>query len=167
MLELNWLVIIASGLIPLLTGFIWYNPKVLGNAWMKAADITEEKMQGSNMPLIFGLTLLLGLFLALAIMQLVIHQTHYYSILADNKDMADPNSAISQATKAFMDVNGSNFRTFKHGALHGTLGAIFTGLPIIGINALFERKSRNYVLIHLGYWVLTMAFMGGVICAFA
>jgi Protein of unknown function (DUF1761) len=167
MLELNWLVIIASGLIPLLTGFIWYNPKVLGNAWLKSINMTEEDMKGANMPLISGLTLLFGIFLAVAVMQLVIHQTHYYSILADNKDMADPNSAISQAAKAFMDVNGSNFRTFKHGALHGTLGALFIGLPIIGINALFERRSRTYVLIHVGYWVLTMALMGGVICAFA
>jgi Protein of unknown function (DUF1761) len=166
-MQFNWLVIIASGVIPLLTGFVWYNPKTLAPAWMKAANMTEENMQGSNRGLIFGLTLLFGIFASLAMMQLVVHQLHYYSILANNADMKDPNSSISQATKAFMDVNGSNFRTFKHGALHGTLGALFLALPVIAIISLFERKSRNYVLIHTGYWVLTLALMGGVICAFA
>jgi hypothetical protein len=97
----------------------------------------------------------------------VIHQTHYYSILADNKDMLDANSDISKATKAFMDVNGSNFRTFKHGLLHGSLMGLFFAMPVLGINALFEGRGRNYILVNTGYWMLTMGLMGGVICAFA
>jgi uncharacterized membrane protein len=134
-MQFNWLVVFSTSLIPLLVGFVWYNPKVLGNAWMKAANMKQEDMEGSNMGLIFGLTLLFGIFAAVATAQLVVHQTHYYSILADNKDMADPNSAISQATKAFMDVHGGNFRTFKHGVLHGMLMTIFLILPVIGINS--------------------------------
>jgi Protein of unknown function (DUF1761) len=161
------LAVIGAGIIPLLTGFVWYNPKVFGNAWMKVNNFKQEDMEGANMPLIFGLTFVFGVLAATALLPIVIHQMSYYSILANNKDMADPNSAVSQATKAFMDVNGSNFRTFKHGALHGFLTSIFLVLPIIGVNALFERKSRNYILIHLGYWALTLALMGGVICAFA
>jgi hypothetical protein len=166
-MQFNWLVVLGTSLIPLLVGFIWYNPKVLGNAWMKEANMSMEDTQGGNMALIFGLVLLFGIFAAVATTQLVVHQTHYYSILANNKDMADPNSAISQATKAFMDVNGSNFRTFKHGVLHGMLMTIFLILPVIGINSLFERKSRKYVMIHVGYWLVTLGLMGGIISAFA
>ena len=66
-----------------------------------------------------------------------------------------------------MDTYGGNFRTFKHGAFHGTLYSVFLVLPLIGINALFERKSWSYVWIHVGYWALTLALMGGVISAFA
>jgi hypothetical protein len=47
------------------------------------------------------------------------------------------------------------------------LAAIFIVLPIIGINSIFERKSFKYVLIHVGYWALTLALMGGVISGFA
>ena len=167
MMQLNWLAVIGAGLIPLLTGAVYYNPKVLGNAWMKSINMTEEDLKGANMPLIFGLTFLFGLFIAGALLPIVIHQMAYYSILMNNKDMADPNSAVSQATKAFMDVNGSNFRTFKHGTLHGALTGLFIALPVVGVGALFERKGRNYILIHAGYWILTLALMGGVICAFA
>ena len=45
------------------------------------------------------------------------------------------------------------------------LAALFVALPIIGINALFERKSAKYVALHLGYWAISLALMGGVICA--
>ena len=166
MLHFNWLFIIGAGVIPLLTGFVWYNPKVFGNAWMKASGMTMEKAQGSNMPLIFGLTFVFGVFMALAMMTIVIHQTHYFSILADNKDMLDPNSEASKAAQAFMDVNGSNFRTFKHGAFHGTIAALLFAMPVIGILSLFEAKGRNYIFVHTGYWILTLALMGGVICAF-
>ena len=62
---------------------------------------------------------------------------------------------------------GENFRTFKHGALHGTIAGIFFALPVFGIIALFERRSWKYVLIHLGFWVITLALMGGVLCQWA
>ena len=166
-MHFNWIFIVGSAIIPLLTGFVWYHPKVMGNAWMVEAGMTEDKIKNSNMGLIFGMTLLMGVLLSFIILSLVIHQVHYYSILADNKDMADPNSSISQATKAFMDVNGMNFRTFKHGVLHGTIAGLFFATPVVTINALFERKSRKYILIHVGYWIITLALMGGVICAFA
>lgn len=58
----------------------------------------------------------------------------------------------------------NKFRTFKHGSFHGIIGAIFFALPILGINALFERRGAKYIFLHLGYWVITMALMGGVIC---
>ncbi len=167
MLQLNWIVIIGSGIIPLLTGMIWYNPKTFGTIWMKASGVSEEQGKSMNMPLIFGLVLVFGIFISMALMSMVIHQVHYYSILANNKGMMDPNSDISKATQAFMDVNGANFRTFKHGVLHGVLGALFFAMPIVGVAALFEGKGRNYILVHTGYWVLTLGLMGGIISAFA
>ena len=63
-----------------------------------------------------------------------------------------------------MEKYGSNFRTFKHGVLHGVIGAITIALPVIGINALFERRSFKYVLISGGYWIVTFMIMGGIIC---
>jgi hypothetical protein len=37
-------------------------------------------------------------------------------------------------------------------------------LPIMGTNALFERKSFKYVLINVGYWTISLALMGGILC---
>ena len=54
MVEIKIYMIFVAALIPLAIGFIWYNQKVFGTAWMKEAGVTEEKMNNANMPLIFG-----------------------------------------------------------------------------------------------------------------
>ena len=48
-MEINFLAIIAAAISALVVGFIWYNPKVFGNAWMQAAGMSEEKIKGGNM----------------------------------------------------------------------------------------------------------------------
>jgi hypothetical protein len=67
--------------------------------------------------------------------------------------------------QAFMTDYGSAFRTFKHGALHGFMTGLFFALPLIGVGALYERRSWKYVLIAGGYWSITCLLMGGIICA--
>ena len=63
-MEINFLAILAAAVSALVVGFIWYSPKVFGNAWMKAADMTEEQVKGGNMAKIFGLALLFAILLA-------------------------------------------------------------------------------------------------------
>ena len=36
---------LIAALIPLLVGFIYYNPKVMGNAWMKETGLNEEQLK--------------------------------------------------------------------------------------------------------------------------
>jgi hypothetical protein len=166
-MEINFVILLLSALVPLLIGFIWYHPKVFGELWMKVADITDEKMKSGNMALIFGLTLVFSFFIAFVLQFLVIHQYSVYSILANETGINDPNSEIGSMLKMFLDKYGNNFRTFKHGAFHGFLGALFFATPVLGINALFERKSFKYIFVHAGYWALTLSLMGGIICAYA
>jgi lysylphosphatidylglycerol synthetase-like protein (DUF2156 family) len=61
----------------------------------------------------------------------------------------------------------TDFRTFKHGAFHGIIATIGLVLPIIGINALFERRGFKYIALHVGYWLVCLILMGGFICQFA
>jgi hypothetical protein len=166
-MEINFVILLISAIIPLLIGFIWYHPKVFGNVWMKLADISDEKLKSGNMALIFGVTLVFSFFLAFVLQFMVIHQYSVYSILANEPGINDPNSEIGSMLKMFLDKYGNNFRTFKHGAFHGILSALFFATPVLGINALFERKSFKYIFVHAGYWMLTLALMGGVICAYA
>lgn len=169
-MELNFVYAAVAALIPLLVGAIWYNPKIgFGNAWMKAAEMTEDKMKGANMFLIFGLTYVLSLFVAIVLMPMTIHQMGVFSTLLDEpgfKEM-DPNADIVKYFNDFMANYGDRFRTFKHGAFHGTLAGIMFALPILGINAMFERKGFKYIAINVGYWVVSLALMGGVVCQFA
>lgn len=59
----------------------------------------------------------------------------------------------------------TQFHTFKHGAFHGVLVALFTALPIIVTNALFEQRSMKHAFINVGYWVATLAVIGGIASA--
>ena len=163
-MEFNWLIVFLTALIPMLTGFIWYHNAVFGNAWMRACGLTEDQLKGANMGKIFGLTFILSLLVTLGLTGMVIHQTHLLSLFANEPGIQDPNSAVSIELQNLMNLYGDRFRTFKHGAFHGFLGGIFLALPFIGINALFERKSGKYIWINAGYWAVTLALMGGVLC---
>ena len=64
MVGINFLVTALAALIPLVLGAIWFNPKVLGSAWMKSTGLTEDQLKGANMPLIFGLTYVFSFLIA-------------------------------------------------------------------------------------------------------
>lgn len=156
---LNPLAMLVAAISALVVGFVWYNPKVFGNAWMKAAGMTDEKIKGGNMAKIFGLALLFALMLSTALPGIVIHQMGAFSLMGGDATAALP------SYEAFIYDYSSAFRTFKHGVLHGVMAGIFMALPIIGTNALFERKSAKYIFINSGYWIVTLGIMGGIICA--
>lgn len=157
-------IVIASAFIPLLVGFIYYNPKVLGAVWMNATGLTEEKMKGANMLVIFGVSLLLSFLMSFFLFGLVVHQTDIFSLLINEKGFGEEGSEVMNTIKSFMNAYGNNFRTFKHGALHGTLVGVFIIFPMITTNAMFERKSFKYSLINSGYWIISLALMGGTLC---
>lgn len=159
--------VIVAALVPTITGFIWYNPKVFGKAWQAASGVTDEKMKGANMMVIFGVSLVLSFLLACSMLGMTIHQLGVYSTLAGDPTLADVNSELGKWFAEFMAKNGLNFRTFKHGMLHGALGGVMIALPIMGTNALFERKGFKYVAINAGYWIITMMIMGGIVCGWS
>ena len=155
-----WIVPVAA-LIPLIMGFIWYNPKVLGTAWMNAAGLTEESMKGANMGMIFGLSYIFSCFIGFALLGMTIHQMGLQSMVLGTEE------STMDLAKQLMEVAGTNYRTFGHGSLHGVLAGFMIALPILATNALFERKSWKYIWINTGYWVISMGLMGGVICQMA
>lgn len=161
----HWYIPFIAALVPVLIGFIWYNPKVFGNAWMNASGMTPEKAKEANMALIFFMSYVLALLVALSLISLTIHQISIFSVFANEPSAKDPNSEIGKYIADFFNNYGNNFRTFKHGALHGTIAGILIALPIIGTSAMFERRGLKYIAISGGYWIISMAIMGGIICA--
>lgn len=162
----NFGIMALAALIPMIIGFIWYNPAVFGKAWMAASGMTDEKVKSGNMPVIFGLSYVLSLFLAMALSGVVIHQNGLFSLF-----QGEQNAEALTSTLEFLNANipgwGSTFRSFKHGAIHGMFTGIFVALPILATNSLFERKGFKYIAVNAGYWIITLILMGGVICQFS
>lgn len=164
-MEMNFYVFFLAALVPLILGFIWYGP-LFGNAWMNEMGFTKESLEGQNMVLTFILSYVFSVFIALFLLPATIHQMGVYSSLAGEPGFAKSTGEAFTYFQDFLANYGDRFRTFKHGALHGVLTGLFLALPIIGIIAMFERKSVKYVAINAGYWLVTLAIMGGIVCQF-
>ena len=162
----NLLIIPLAAIVPLLIGAIWYNPAVFGKAWMKASGVTEEQTRSGNMIKIFGLTYLFGLLGAYMLSFAVVHQLSIVQLFFMDPALSDPNSEFSQFTQSYLNSYGDRHRSFGHGVIHGAENAFCLGLAFIGIPSLFERRPFKYVLIHLGYFSVTFAIMGGILCQF-
>ena len=147
-------------------GFVWYNPKVFGNAWMTASGMTDEKIKNSNMAVIFAVSFVLAIMLAFSLQFMVIHQFHVKSLFF-KQPIDDATTEIGALYKTIMDQFGTSYRTFKHGVFHGVIGGFFMALPILGTNAMFERKGFKYIAINVGYWIVCLGLMGGLLSAWA
>lgn len=139
-MDINWLAVIAASILPLVTGFIWYNPKVFGTAWMKESGMTVEKAKQMNPAKTYGLAVVMAFLIAFFL---------YPQVFVGG---------------GMGELHGADpYLTFKHGALHGAMVGVLVALPVLATNALFEQKSFKYVTINAGYWIVTMALMGGII----
>lgn len=163
---MNILAVLVAALVPMAIGMIWYNMKTFGKAWINETGLTEEELRKSNMFKVFGFSVLFSFMLSLILQSNVIHQMGITSAFFDYqeqiKDISTPEGALY---KQVMDLVGTGHRTFGHGMFHGVITALFFVLPIIGINSLFERKTFKYIFIHVGYWVVTLGIMGGILSA--
>lgn len=158
-MEINFLAFLTAAVSTLVVGFVWYHPKVFGTIWMKESGMTEDKMKGGNMALIFGMAVFYAFLIAIVLQFLVIHQWGALGMIGGDPTLAKPSYAN------FIADYGTAFRTFKHGMLHGFMAGLLLALPIIGTNTLFEKRSWKYTLISGGFWIVCFMLMGGIICA--
>ena len=146
MYDINWLAIIVAALVPTITGFLYYNPKMMGTAWMKSIGMTEEEVRdGFNMPVAMVVGLVTA-FLMAFLLDALVEMTH--------KEVNDAGELIY-----------GSFHTFKHGAFHGLFYGVLFACPILITNGLYQRNSWQNILINCGYWVLTIAIMVGILDA--
>lgn len=157
-MEINFYALLTAAFSSLIMGFLWYNPKTFGTIWMRESGTTEEKVKGSNMLIVMGMSFLYAFLIAFILQMLTIHQFGAMGMIGGDPTVAKPSYA------AFMADYGNEFRTFKHGMLHGFMAGLFFSLPTIAIPALFERRSWKYILVTGGYWIITCMIMGGIVC---
>lgn len=163
-MNVNFVAVLIASLIPMALGFIWYNPKVFGKVWQHECGLSDEKLKQGKMLLIFGLSFVFSLLFSFALQFMVIHQYHITSAFF-GLPITDATTPEGILYKSVVDLVGTSYRTFKHGALHGTIGGFMIALPILSTNALFERKSFKYIAINAGYWIICMGIMGGILSA--
>ena len=158
---MNFLSPVVAAFTTLLVGFIWYHPRVFGTLWIKEAGLTVDESQKGNMFKIFGLTFVFSIFIGIIMQSLTIHQFGALGMIGGGTKLAEAKPSFT----AFMADYGTVFRTAKHGALHGFMTGLFFAFPMIAINGLFERRSWKYILIHAGYWVVSLTIIGAIVCA--
>lgn len=166
MIQPNLLICALAALVPLVLGFIWYNPKTFGAAWMAGAGLTPETAQKDfNMPLVFGLNYVFSFLIAVSLNFMVIHQYGLQSLIMPEKGkaVADPNGLGMQV----MELYKNSYHSFHHGVIHGVIVGLFFVLPLLAGGALFERRGWKYILINGGYWIVALAVMGGIVCRFS
>lgn len=137
----NFTAVAVATIIPMIIGFIYYHPKVLGGAWMRANGFTMESMGNPPKPVLYLVALVLSFFLA--------------------------NFLSANVTGPGQDVapDGHSYVTFGHGAAHGILISITVVLPILGTMSIFERRGWSWVFVNLGYWAVTLVCMAGLLSA--
>ena len=162
--QINFYWLFISALVPIVVGSIYYNPKVLGKAWLSAAGLTEEEAAQGSMTKIFLLTYLFSLFTAYIIYLFSVHQTSVFQLFM-HEIISGTSEEYSLYFNDFMSRYGDKHRTFGHGIIHGAEITFFMGFGMIGIHTLFERRPMKYLWIHLFYWVICGSLMGGMLCA--
>ena len=60
---INWLSVIIAAVSAFMVGGLWYGP-LFGKAWAEGFGLSEEYLAGRNMPMVFGVSLLLSLIAA-------------------------------------------------------------------------------------------------------
>jgi hypothetical protein len=157
---INFKAIFVAAFSSFVVGLIWYNPKVFGTIWMNETGMTEEKARQSSMLKVFGLTFVFSFMLAFIMPTFVIHQFGALGMVGGPSEV----EKAMPSYLAFLSDYGNVFRTFKHGALHGSMIGLFVALPVIATNCLFEQKSFKYAAITSGYWIIVMTILGAIIC---
>ena len=166
-MKTNYLAMLAAAVVPMIIGFLWYGPILFQNIWMKEANVTEEKMKSGNMALIFGLSFLCSFIVANFLQFIVIHQMGVFQMLINEPGFKEETGEAFTTYQNLMANYGTRFRSFGHGAIHGVASGLLFVTPIITIKSLFERKTFKYIAINAGYWIVTLAIMGGIVCQWA
>lgn len=155
----NFLIIVATGLIPVLLGMVWYNPSLFGNVWLRESGMTMEQMKANQKPLKFILGFICNVLLGFGMFILCTHEFAVLGLVDGNPDLLKAGTTGG----AFLAEYGGNYARFSHGVVHGIVAAITLAIPFVGHQCLWSGKSWKVFLIDLGFWTLCMILMGGVV----
>ena len=139
--QLNMMAVLVASLIPMIMGFIYYHPKVMGNAWMKSNGFTQESLGNGPKPIWYLVSLVLSFLFAVKFA---------LEVTGPGQDVAP---------------DGHSYVTFQHGMAHGIINTIMIILPIFGTLTIFEKRSWTWAFVNIGYLSLCLIVMQGILSA--
>lgn len=71
--DVNWLAVLAAAIASFVIGSLWYSPVLFSRAWQREAKLSDEDIQGGNMPMLFGTTFVLAAVAAILFAAAVRH----------------------------------------------------------------------------------------------
>lgn len=142
--EVNYIAVIVAALIPSIMGAIYYGP-LFEKQWLSSLGKTKEEMVPSNMPVTYGLALLMAVLVSMSL-KMTIELVH--------KDVNSSGEMIF-----------GSFHTFGHGALHGAMICLTLVVPIIVSLSLFQKSSGKNIILNIVFWTVCFALMGGILDA--
>lgn len=155
----NFLVLLAAAVVPFVIMMFWFHPRVFGHEkWKNVASLTDEAHNTQVKPLRLMLTFVFNFLIAVGLYGAIVHAGAIVSLCGGVEPMLESETAM-----AFLAEVEGRFLTFEHGAFHGVLMAIFFAAPLYGYVMVFERKLGRYFFVNVGYWIICMALMGGLI----
>lgn len=134
MQSINWFSVLLASLVPMTLGFVWYNEKVFGKAWMDSLGITREDAKKANMAMMFSTSFIMSFLVAFFLI---------FNVDGPGQE--------------------GQYDSFGHGAFHGLLMGLMIAAPVIITNGVFEMKKWKTLLINSGYWILSLVLMGGIL----
>ena len=143
---MNIFAIIAATLTPMVMGFIYYNPSLMGGAWMRANGFSKENMKAPQ-PILYLLALLMSFFLS-------------FFLWAWTTGAGGTDGGLQTTAP-----DGHSYVTFGHGAVHGILFSVMVLMPIFVTMKVFEQRKWAWAFVNIGYWALTATIMCGILSA--
>lgn len=163
MIKLNWLLIFATAFIPALLDIIFFHPSLLGKILNRQTDNSPSLFSWRRPLFMLCLSIPIALFLP----AIVIHQMGLFSMLNGQADLQVNGSELNELVSTLMERYGQDFRSFKHGSLHGAILSLFFVLPLSVIHYIKWSTPKYSIVMDVIFWTVCLSLMGGVICAWA
>ncbi len=133
--SIDWLGVVICVIVNMVIGTLWYNPKTFYPAWRKGQGKPEQMELGTNMPLIWTLTIVASLVIAIAL------------------------SFVVKAIGSQMS-GGVGLGT---GAMVGFMLWLGFIAPAYLINSLFAGRSFSVWAIEVGEYLFSFVLMGAIL----
>lgn len=133
---INYLAVLVAALIPMAVGAVWYSPALFAKKWMALVGKTEEEMKNVNPMKAYGISFLTSLIMAFVLA----HSVHF--------------------GMSFMHISG--FAAGMQGGFWSWLGYVVT---TNASSVLFEFRRPGLYWMSMGYYLVCLLLMGGVLGA--
>ena len=133
--DINFVAVLASAVVAFIIGGLWYSPILFGNAWMKAGGINKKDIEKSKKKWM-GKYYFVSFLGGLLMAYVLAHFMQYLTA-----------------------------QTFSDGMQAGFWIWVGFIVPVSLGSVLWEGKSLKFYFINIGYYLVSLISMGGILAS--